>query len=108
MVESGSQKEEPDRSLFICMYCDKYRNDAGYWEKVYKSHALAPAARISHGICPRCYQEHFPDEYSSSCEEGEIAVREKIMPDSRLLFGCFFIVSNKGFLFGDYDKRQRL
>jgi hypothetical protein len=107
MVESCSQKENQDRLLFICMYCDKYRNDAGYWEKARDLCASVPEERKSHGICPECLLKNFPDEYSSLCEEGKIDVKKKITPDNRALLGCFFIVSNKGCLFGDYDKGQR-
>jgi hypothetical protein len=97
-----------DGSLFICTYCDKFRNDSGYWEEIHTSFVPVPAANISHGICPECLQTHFPDEFNELQDEGRIAVKEKIMPDNRVLYGCFFIVSNKGFLFGDYDRGQRL
>lgn len=108
MVKNRKQKEDSGRMLFVCMYCDKYRNDSGFWEEMYTSYIPVPAARISHGICPECLQEHFPDEFDALCDEGRIAVKEKIMPDNRVLYGCFFIVSNRGYLFGDYDKGQRL
>jgi hypothetical protein len=107
MVESRSEKEPLDRLLLICMYCHKYRNDAGYWELARDVCVSVPDERRSHGICPECLQKNFPDEYSSLCEEGKITVKEKIMPDNRVVFGCFFIVSNKGNIFGDYDKEQR-
>lgn len=108
MVENRRRKEDLGRSLFICMYCDKYRNDSGCWEEMYSAYFPVPLSRISHGICPECLQEHFPNEFASLCDEGRVAVKEKIMPDNRALYGCFFIVSNKGSLFDDYDKGQRL
>jgi hypothetical protein len=108
MVKNRKQKEDSGCFLLVCTYCDKYRNDSVFWEEMDTSYIPVPAARISHGICPECLQEHFPDEFDALCDEGRIAVKEKIMPDNRVLYYCFFIVSNRGYLFGDYDKGQRL
>ena len=50
--------------LPICSFCKKIRDDDGYWEQldVYvKQHS---DAHFSHGICPDCMQEHFPEEYA--------------------------------------------
>jgi hypothetical protein len=108
MGEFMSQEEDPVRLLFVCTYCDKHRNDDGYWEQAYGFDECIYEGRISHGICPKCLKEHFPDEYSSLRKEGKIAIKEKIMPDSRVLYGCFFVVNNMGYLYGDYDREQRI
>jgi AmiR/NasT family two-component response regulator len=45
----------------ICAKCKKIRNDSGYWEEVeiyIKEHS---EALFSHGICPECTQEIYPD-----------------------------------------------
>lgn len=45
----------------ICAYCKKMRNDKGYWQQleVYiKEHA---DVTFSHGICPECVKEYFPE-----------------------------------------------
>ena len=47
--------------LPICSYCKKVRNDKGYWDQVevyVKDHTEAD---FSHGICPDCLKEHFPE-----------------------------------------------
>lgn len=108
MGEFMSEEKSPESLQFMCTYCDKHRNDAGYWDQVFDSYGSVPESRISHGICPECFQEHFPGEYTSLCKEGRIVVKERIMPDNRVLYGCFFIVSNKGNLYGEYDSEQRL
>lgn len=45
----------------ICGYCKKIRNDKGYWDQVevyVKNHT---EANFSHGICPDCLKEHYPE-----------------------------------------------
>jgi len=46
----------------ICSYCKKIRDDAGSWQQVEAYVSDHTEAAFSHGICPRCLQEHFPDE----------------------------------------------
>jgi hypothetical protein len=45
----------------ICMYCKKIRDDQGYWNQLEKFISENSAAEFSHGICPRCVKEKFPD-----------------------------------------------
>jgi len=47
--------------LPICAYCKRVRDNREYWREVeayIRSHA---PVEFSHGICPRCLAEHFPD-----------------------------------------------
>jgi hypothetical protein len=47
--------------LPLCSFCKKIRDDEGYWEQVdvyIKKHLQAD---ISHSICPKCAEEHYPD-----------------------------------------------
>ena len=47
----------------ICAVCKKIRDDKGYWnqlEKFIKRHANVD---FSHGICPECAKEQYPDLY---------------------------------------------
>ena len=71
--------------LPICSYCHKIRDDAGYWaheglrEAARRLRTLRrllesfiserSSAHFSHGICPACAEEHFPDDGSSSPSE---------------------------------------
>jgi hypothetical protein len=108
MGEVKSQEEGLESFLSFCMYCGIHRNDAGFWEQIYKFNESIPESRRNYGPCPEGFQDHFPDEYVSLYEEKRNTVKEKILSKKRGLFGCFFIVNNKGFLFGDYDKNQRI
>jgi HAMP domain-containing protein len=46
--------------LPICSYCNKIRDDAGYWNRLEKYLHDHSDARLSHGICPECARKHFP------------------------------------------------
>lgn len=54
--------------LPMCSYCKSIRDDAGYWASVEEYLSEHSEARLSHGICPDCIAEHFPDE--QGLEEG--------------------------------------
>jgi hypothetical protein len=45
----------------ICSACKKIRDDQGYWNQIewYISHHSA--AEFSHGICPECLQQLYPE-----------------------------------------------
>lgn len=47
--------------LPICSYCRKIRDDEGYWNLVEDYVAKHTKTRFSHGICPDCAKDEFPD-----------------------------------------------
>ena len=47
--------------LPICSHCKKVRNDKGYWEQVEMYIQTHSDARFSHGICPDCAHELYPE-----------------------------------------------
>lgn len=47
--------------LPLCSFCKKVRNDEGYWEQVDMYIHEHTDAQVSHGICPKCLEEHYPD-----------------------------------------------
>lgn len=47
--------------LPICAYCQRIRDDDGYWNRVEKFIQDRFETTFSHGICPTCLEEHFPD-----------------------------------------------
>ena len=49
--------------LPICAGCKKVRNDAGYWNDIENFVAEHSDAEFSHGICPECIEELYPDLY---------------------------------------------
>jgi hypothetical protein len=107
MGKAKSQEEGMEGLLSFYMYCGTHRNNEGFWEQVYRLTESVPESRINCGSCPEGFEDDFPDKYVSFCEKKRITVKEKIMPERKVLPGCFFIVNNKGYLFGEYDKKQR-
>lgn len=47
--------------LPICSYCKKVRDDEGYWQQVGDYIHNHSNANVSHGVCPTCVKEHFPN-----------------------------------------------
>ena len=47
--------------LPICSYCKSIRDDKGYWHRVDEYIRDHSEADLSHGICPECIKERFPD-----------------------------------------------
>jgi DNA-binding response OmpR family regulator len=47
--------------LPICMHCKKIRDDAGYWEQVEAYVSRHSDVLFSHGVCPECMAQHYPD-----------------------------------------------
>ena len=45
----------------ICSHCKKIRDDKGYWNHLETYLDKHSEATFSHGICPDCIKEHFPD-----------------------------------------------
>jgi hypothetical protein len=108
MCEFMSVEENPESLQFMCMHCDKHRNDAGYLKQVFDSFGSVPESQIGHDIFPECFYEHCSNENKSLGQKRRISAKEGFTPGSKVLSGCFFIVNNKGNLFGDYDSEQRL
>lgn len=47
--------------LPICMICKKIRDDKGLWNRLEAYLQKHSGAEFSHGICPDCAREHYPD-----------------------------------------------
>jgi NADH-quinone oxidoreductase subunit M len=47
--------------LPICSYCKKIRDHKGYWKQIEVYIAANSQADFSHGLCPECGTEHYPD-----------------------------------------------
>jgi len=52
--------------LPICAKCKKIRNDDGYWENVEEYIGKKSNAVFTHGLCPVCAKELYPDYYKGS------------------------------------------
>lgn len=49
--------------LPICSFCKRVRDDEGYWERLEEYLAKHADAEVSHGLCPDCVKEHYPEVY---------------------------------------------
>lgn len=47
----------------ICATCKNIRDDEGYWQKIEEYIQDRSDAKFSHGICPHCTKELYPDLY---------------------------------------------
>ena len=47
--------------LPICAHCKKIRDDSGYWNQLEEYIAEHSDAQFSHGICPDCVRELYPE-----------------------------------------------
>ena len=54
--------------LPICSHCKKIRNDHGYWEQVEIYITEHSDAEFSHGLCPECLQQLYPEFYETLLE----------------------------------------
>ena len=57
--------------LPICASCKKIRDDGGYWHQVEVYIQSHSEAEFSHGLCPDCVQELYPDLYADVLERKE-------------------------------------
>ena len=48
--------------LPICANCKRIRNDEGYWKQIEAFIASHSEATFSHGICPECLHQLYPDQ----------------------------------------------
>ena len=49
--------------LPICAYCKQVRADDGSWVRLEKYIREHTHADFTHGMCPDCYKEHYPEIY---------------------------------------------
>jgi len=57
--------------LPICSYCKSILNDAGAWEQMEAYVSRHSGAQFSHGLCPKCLAEHYPDYVDRTSSEEQ-------------------------------------
>jgi hypothetical protein len=45
----------------ICSHCRKVRDDENHWSTLERLVQAKTGSRFTHGICPECVREHYPD-----------------------------------------------
>lgn len=69
----------------ICAYCHQVRTEAGVWERLDQYVRSRTDADFSHGMCPACAKEHFPDIVDSACEQTSPVI-ERTRPSAESEF----------------------
>ena len=75
MKRRTSHPDTVSEIILLCSFCGKLRNDNGGWEQNDRFNETYSAAYMSHGICPRCAEFQFPDEYAAICLEKKLVGR---------------------------------
>lgn len=57
--------------LPICMFCHRIRDDEESWRKIEDYLSEHTDVQLSHGLCPHCFEQHYPELYYKS--RGEAA-----------------------------------
>jgi len=61
LEQAASQIKRLQGILPICMYCHKIRSESEVWENLEKYISENTDAMLSHGLCPDCLKEHYPE-----------------------------------------------
>lgn len=56
IIHSATRISQLEGLLPICSYCRKVRNDHNYWQQIEGYVREHTGARLSHSICPDCYE----------------------------------------------------
>lgn len=75
IMNSGNRKRQ-ERIMVICAYCRKSLQGQEVWERDLQEAGEMAKATISHGICPDCLLEHFPNEYLIIQEERRVRIKK--------------------------------
>lgn len=57
--------------LPICAFCKNIRDDGGYWHQVEAYIKAHSEANFSHGVCPDCAKQHYPEYYKEKDHQHE-------------------------------------
>lgn len=70
-LEEVSELVTLRRIIPLCLHCRKLRDDGDYWRGVEEYFERYTGTRFSHGICPECMKEHYPDLGDDPPEDRE-------------------------------------
>jgi len=108
MDEGRLDEGSSDFIRLKCTYCNKFRNEAGFWEHVPVDEILGQKENTSHCICPKCFRDNFPGEFASLNEEGLIIFKKKITSGNRVIYEIFYGNNENKRLLGRYNRDQRV
>ena len=61
VLEDITELAELRQLLPMCSYCRKVRDEGEFWQDVEHYLTKHTGLSFSHGVCPDCMREHFPD-----------------------------------------------
>ncbi len=61
VFEDVTELAELRQLLPMCSYCRKVRDDGDFWQDVEQYLSKYTGVAFSHGVCPDCMLEHFPE-----------------------------------------------
>ena len=61
LIEALSRVKTLEGIIPICMHCKKIRDDQKTWNQLEQYISDHSEAMFSHGICPDCLEEHYPE-----------------------------------------------
>jgi PAS domain-containing protein len=61
IFEDMTELEELRRVVPVCAGCRKIRDDENFWQHVDAYMSKHTAAQVTHGLCPDCLREHYPE-----------------------------------------------
>jgi DNA-binding response OmpR family regulator len=56
--------------LPICMFCHRIRDDEESWRRIEDYLMEHADVQLSHGLCPVCFEKHYPELYRKAKEES--------------------------------------
>lgn len=54
----------------ICMFCRRIRDDEESWRRIEDYLARHADVQLSHGLCPECFEKHYPELYVKSQDDA--------------------------------------
>ena len=68
LMDEFCQMHHAQGLITTCSYCKSTRDSEGFWQPIERFLMQHSTLNFSHGICPECMNEHFPDVQNSRVE----------------------------------------
>jgi len=59
--------------LRVCSHCKRVADEQGRWQEIESFIQTRSEARFSHGICPQCAMELYPEVFAAEAKKGKTA-----------------------------------
>ena len=107
MAEVDSKDTSIDSLLFVGLYCKNFREDTSFWDQVFE-YFLSSSESEEDGLLDlECGSEGEGEEFKPTQQKVVSGSDINWLTTENCLTSTFYIVSNRGCLYGDYDCKQR-